>query len=42
MLAQNVNTEIMQIAEDMKEVIRHINEWNKTVDKTDPVSYLTN
>ena len=42
MLALNVDTEIMQIAEDMKEVIRHINESNKTVDKTDPVSYPIN
>lgn len=29
--------ELQQVAEDMKEIIRHINEANKTMDKSDPV-----
>jgi hypothetical protein len=36
-LAENVDTELQQVAEDMKEIIRHINEANKTMDKADPV-----
>jgi len=39
-LAENVDTELQQVAEDMKEIIRHINESNKSLDKTDPVSQI--
>ncbi|OXA45743.1 nuclear pore glycoprotein p62 [Folsomia candida] len=36
-LAENVDMELQQVAEDMKEIIRHINEANKTMDKSDPI-----
>ncbi|ODM97189.1 Nuclear pore glycoprotein p62 [Orchesella cincta] len=39
-LTESVDTQLQQMAEDLKEVIRHINESNKTVDKNDPVSQI--
>ncbi|CAL8078146.1 unnamed protein product [Orchesella dallaii] len=39
-LTESVDTQLQQMAEDLKEVIRHINESNKTVDKSDPVSQI--
>jgi len=39
-LAENVDTELQQVAEDLKEIIRHINETNKTMDKSDPVTQI--
>jgi len=38
-LAENMDTQLQQMSEDLKEVIHHINDSNKTVDKADPVSY---
>jgi hypothetical protein len=40
MLAENVDTELQQMAEDLKEIIRHINESNKASDQTDPVMII--
>lgn len=37
-MTESVDTQLQQMAEDLKEVIGHINEANKTVDKNDPVS----
>jgi hypothetical protein len=34
-----MDTELEQMSEDLKEIIRHINESNKLVDRTDPVRY---
>jgi len=39
-LAENVDTELQQVAEDLKEIIRHINETNKSMDKSDPVTQI--
>jgi nuclear pore complex protein Nup62 len=33
-----MDTELKQMSEDMKEIIKHLNETNQTQDTSDPVS----
>lgn len=37
-MAENLNTQLRLMSEDLKEVIEHINEKNKNQDTSDPVS----
>lgn len=39
-LAENLDTQLKQMAEDLKEVIEHLNESNKAQDVNDPVSTI--
>lgn len=36
-LAENLDTQLRQMSEDLKEVIEHLNEANKVQDTSDPV-----
>lgn len=36
-LAENLDTQLRQMSEDLKEVIEHLNEANKVQDTTDPI-----
>jgi len=38
-LAESVDTELQGMAEDLKDIIRHINEANRSIDQQDPVSH---
>ena len=35
-----MDVQLQQMTEDLKEIIRHINDSNKPLDKSDPVSFL--
>ncbi|KPJ21208.1 Nuclear pore glycoprotein p62 [Papilio machaon] len=37
-LAENLDTQLRQMSEDLKEVIEHLNETNRSQDTNDPVS----
>jgi nuclear pore complex protein Nup62 len=37
-MAENMDTQLKQMSEDMKEIIEHLNETNRTQDTSDPVS----
>lgn len=41
-MAENMDTQLKQMSEDLKEIIEHLNETNRTQDTSDPVSYSTN
>jgi hypothetical protein len=41
-MAENMDTQLKQMSEDLKEIIEHLNETNRTQDTNDPVSYSTN
>lgn len=38
LLAENLDSQIKQMSEDLKEIIEHLNEVNKVYDPNDPVS----
>lgn len=38
-MAENMDTQLKQMSEDLKEIIEHLNETNRTQDISDPVSY---
>jgi translation elongation factor EF-1beta len=38
-MTENVDTQLKQMSEDLKEIIEHLNETNRTQDTSDPVSY---
>lgn len=38
-MAENMDTQLKQMSEDLKEIIEHLNESNKKEDNNDPVSY---
>lgn len=40
-MAENMDTQLKQMSEDLKEIIEHLNETNRTQDISDPVSYST-
>ena len=37
-MTENVDTQLKQMSEDLKEIIEHLNETNRTQDTSDPVS----
>jgi hypothetical protein len=37
-MTENVDTQLKQMSEDLKEIIEHLNETNRTHDTSDPVS----
>lgn len=37
-LAENLDTQLKQMQEDLKEIIEHLNESSRTQDTSDPVS----
>jgi hypothetical protein len=37
-MAENMDTQLKQMSEDLKEIIEHLNETNQTQDTSDPVS----
>lgn len=37
-MAENMDTQLKQMSEDLKEIIEHLNESNKAEDSNDPVS----
>ena len=39
-MAENMDTQLKQMSEDLKEIIEHLNETNRTQDTSDPVSML--
>jgi nuclear pore complex protein Nup62 len=39
-LAESMDIQLQQMTEDLKEIIRHINDSNKPLDKSDPVSQI--
>jgi nuclear pore complex protein Nup62 len=41
-MTENVDTQLKQMSEDLKEIIEHLNETNRTQDTSDPVSYGMN
>jgi nuclear pore complex protein Nup62 len=41
-MAENMDTELKQMSEDLKEIIEHLNETNRTQDTSDPVSCSIN
>lgn len=40
-LASNMDTQLKQMSEDLKEIIENLNERNRAQDSTDPVSYFS-
>jgi len=39
-MSVDINTQLQQMSEDLKEVIRHLNESNKALDRNDPVAHI--
>jgi len=39
-LAENLDNQLQQMTEDLKEIIRHINDSNKPLEKSDPMSQI--